>query len=285
MSNQITTAFVEQYKANLMHLAQQKSSRLRGTVRSEEVTGKNAYIERLGAATAVDATSRHDDTPQIDSEHTRRRLSLVTSRWADLIDNPDKVRMLINPESDYAMAGANALGRRLDDHIIDAASGNAFSGVAGGTTVALPAAQKIVHGSAGLTLAKLISAKEILDGNEIDAEDRTIVITAGQLGDLLGTTEIKSSDYNTVKALVQGDIDTFMGFKFVHSERLNLDGDSNRSVIVYQKSAMRLGIGREPMVRITERDDKNYSTQVFVEMDMGATRVEDEGVVEIACTE
>lgn len=285
MSFQITTAFVEQYKANLMHLSQQKGSRLRNAVRTEEVTGKNAYIERLGAATAVDATSRHDDTPQIDSEHTRRRLSLVTSRWADLIDNPDKVRMLINPESDYAMAGANALGRRLDDHIIDAASGNAFSGVAGGTTVALPAAQKIVHGSAGLTLAKLINAKEILDSNEVEPTDRFIAVTSDQLGDLLGDTTITSADYNTVKALVMGDLDTFMGFKFIHSERLDADATPSRLVLVWQKNAIRLGVGREPMVRITERSDKNYSTQVFVEMDMGATRVEDEAVVEIACNE
>ena len=284
MSTQITTAFVEQYKANLMHISQQKGSRLRATVRAEEVTGKNAYIERLGAATAVDATSRHDDTPQIDSEHSRRRLSLVTSRWADLIDNPDKVRMLINPESDYAMAGANALGRRLDDHIIDAASGNSYGGVAGGTTIALPAAQKIVHGSAGLTLTKLINAKEILDGNEVDPEDRFIVVTAAQMSDLLADTTITSADYNTIKALVKGEIDTFLGFKFVHSQRLDSDGTS-RLVIAYQKNAIRLGIGREPMVRITERADKNYSTQVFVEMDMGATRVEDEAVVEIACNE
>lgn len=282
MSTQITTAFVEQYKANLMHLSQQKGSRLRATVRTEEVTGKNAYIERLGLATAVDATSRHDDTPQIDSEHSRRRLSLVTSRWADLIDNPDKVRMLINPESDYAMAGANALGRRLDDHIIAAVSGTAYAGVAGGTSVALPSAQKIAHGSAGLTLTKLISAKEILDSGEVDPMDRYIVVGAGQLADLLGDTTITSADYNTIKALVKGEIDTFMGFKFVHSQRLANDGTSDL-VLAYQKNAVRLGIGREPMVRITERADKNYSTQVFVEMDMGATRVEDEAVVEIAC--
>lgn len=282
MSTQITTAFVEQYKANLMHLSQQKGSRLRGTVRTEEVTGKNAYVERLGAATAVDATSRHDDTPQIDSEHSRRRLSLVTSRWADLIDNPDKVRMLINPESDYAMAGANALGRRLDDHIVVAASGTAYAGVAGGTTVALPSAQKIAHGSAGLTLTKLISAKEILDTNEVDPMDRYLVLGAGQMADLLADTTITSADYNTIKALVKGEIDTFMGFKFVHSQRLENDGTSDL-VLAYQKNAIRLGVGREPMVRITERADKNYSTQVFVEMDMGATRVEDEAVVQIAC--
>ena len=87
MSTQITTAMVEQYKSNVLMLAQQKGSKLRDTVRSEMVTGKNAYFERIGAVDMVDATSRHDDTPQIDTPHSRRRVSLVTSRFADLIDN------------------------------------------------------------------------------------------------------------------------------------------------------------------------------------------------------
>ena len=37
--------------------------------------------------------------------------------------------------------------------------------------------------------------------------------------------------------------------------------------------------------KISERADKNYSTQVYLCMTIGATRVEDEKVLEIACTE
>ena len=71
MSTQITTAMVEQYKSNVLMLAQQKGSKLRDTVRSEDVTGKNAYFERIGAVDMVDSTSRHDDTPQIDTPHCK----------------------------------------------------------------------------------------------------------------------------------------------------------------------------------------------------------------------
>ena len=278
MSTQITTAMVEQYKSNVLMLAQQKGSKLRGTVRSEMVTGKNAYFERIGAVDMVDATSRHDDTPQIDTPHSRRRVSLTTARFADLIDNADKVRTLIDPTSPYAMNAAWAAGRKMDAVIVAALAGNAYSGVAGATTVALPSAQKVAAASAGLTIAKLRSAREILLGADVDLDmGATCIINPAGLTDLLSATEITSSDYNTVKALVQGQVDTFLGFKFVVSTQVTA-----LKAYCYAKNAAVLAVGSEPVVRISERSDKNYSTQVFVEMDIGATRVEDEGVVEIS---
>jgi hypothetical protein len=277
MSTQITTAMVEQYRSNVLMLSQQKGSKLRGTVRSEMVTGKNAFFERIGSVDMQDATSRHDDTPQIDTPHSRRRVSLTTSRWADLIDNADKVRTLIDPQSPYAMNAAWAAGRKMDAVIVSALFGNAYSGEAGATTVALPSAQKIAAASAGLTIAKLISAKEILGAADVDMENVFCVINPAGLTDLLGTTQITSVDYNTVKALVAGAIDTFMGFKFVVTNQMTA-----LKAAVYTKNAVALAIGAEPVVRISERADKNYSTQVFVEMDIGATRVEDEGVIEIS---
>jgi len=278
MSTQITVAMVEQYKSNVLMLAQQKGSKLRGTVRSEMVTGKNAYFERIGAVDMVDATSRHDDTPQIDTPHSRRRVSLTTSRFADLIDNADKVRTLIDPTSPYAMNAAWAAGRKMDAVVVAALAGNAYAGVAGATTVALPSAQKVAAASAGLTIAKLRSAREILLGADVDLDmGATCIINPAGLTDLLSATEITSSDYNTVKALVQGQVDTFLGFKFVVSTQVTA-----LKAYCYAKNAAVLAVGSEPVVRISERADKNYSTQVFVEMDIGATRVEDEGVVEIS---
>ena len=159
MSIQITTAFVEQYKSNVFHLAQQKGSRLRDAVRSESVTGKSHFFERIGSTAALKRTSRHADTPRVDTPHSRRRVTMEDYDWADLIDQEDKVRMLISPQSEYAKAGAYAMGRAMDDAIIAAATGNAFAGVSGGTSVPLPAGQKVAVASSGLSLEKLISAR------------------------------------------------------------------------------------------------------------------------------
>ena len=286
MSVQITTAFVEQYKSNVFHLAQQKGSKLRDAGRTESIVGKSHFFERIGSTAAVKRTSRHADTPRVDTPHSRRKVTMDDYDWADLIDDSDKVRLLISPQSEYAKAGAYAMGRTMDDVIIAAATGNAFGGVSGGSTIALPAGQKIAHGSTGLTIAKLISAKEKLDAANVDPDEaRTIVCSAKQISDLLGTTQITSADFNSVKALVQGDIDTFMGFKFIRSERLGTDSNGNRQVLAFTNTSMGLALGKDIQTKISERADKNYSTQVYLCMTIGATRVEDEKVIEIACTE
>ena len=85
MSVQITTAFVEQYKSNVFHLAQQKGSRLRDAVRTETVTGKSHFFERIGAVAAQLRTSRHSDTPRMDTPHSRRKVTMDDYDWADLI--------------------------------------------------------------------------------------------------------------------------------------------------------------------------------------------------------
>ena len=286
MSTQITTAFVEQYKSNVLHLAQQKGSRLRNAVRVEMVTGKSAFFERIGSTAAEKRTSRHSDTPRMDTPHSRRKVSLDDYDWADLIDQEDKVRMLISPQSEYAIAGANAMGRAMDTAIIDAATGTAYSGAAGGTSVSLPSGQKVAHSSADLSVAKLRSAKKILDAAEVDPdEERFLVCSAEQIDALLAETEVTSSDFNTIKTLVQGEIDTFMGFKFIRSERLNTDSTPSRQVLAFAKSDIGLAIGADISTKISERAHKNYATQVFLSMTIGATRIEEEKMVEIACNE
>ena len=283
MANTITQAFVQQFQDNLIHLAQQKGSRLRGSVNEQSVTGEKWHFDRLGTAAAVAKTSRHTTTPVLDVPHSRRTATMSDFHWADLIDDEDKVRMLITPESHYAKSGAGSMARAIDDLIIAAALGNAVDG--DGSNVALPSGQKIAHGSAGLSLDKLIETKEILDGNDVDPDDeRFIVLGSKQISDLLNTTEIKSSDYNSVKALVQGDIDTFMGFKFLRSERLAL-ATTTRSCFAFTKGAMGLGIGSDVTTKIDVRPDKSYAHQVYLSFVAGATRVQDECVVQIDCTE
>lgn len=286
MSVEITTAFVEQYKANIQMLSQQKGSRLSGSVRTEMVTGKSAYFEQIGAVSARVRPSRHADTPRMDTPHDRRKVSLTDYDWADLIDQEDKIRMLIDPTSSYAQSAAFAMGRAKDDVIISAALGTSQTGESGGTAVALPAAQKIAVASSGLTLDKLLSAKEILDGADVDPDiPRYIAVTAKQVTDLLNTTEVKNADFNTVKALAQGQVNSFMGFNFIRTQRLTEDSSSNRQVIAWAQDGLCLAVGKDATAKISERPDKNHATQVFYSMCIGATRMEEKKVVEIACSE
>jgi len=286
MSSQITTAFVQQYSNNVQMLSQQKGSLLRNAVDVETVVGKNAFFDQVGVATAVKRTTRHADTPQIDTPHARRRVSLVDYEYADLIDNQDKVRTLIDPTSSYAMAAAYAIGRAMDDEVIAAATGTAFTGETGSTSTALGSDQEITEsGSDGLTIAKLREAKEILDSGNVDPSiPRYIVVGPKQISDLLGTTEVTSSDFNTVKALANGEVNTFLGFNFITSTRLTI-ASSKRKVIAFAQDGIKLAVGQDLMTRIDERSDKGYATQVYVCATLGATRMEEAKVVSIEAHE
>jgi len=286
MSSQITTAFVEQYSNNVQMLSQQKGSLLRDKVDSETVQGKNAFFEQIGSVTAQVRSSRHAPTPQLDTPHARRRVSLADYEFADLIDDQDKVRTLIDPTSSYAQAAAFAMGRAMDDVIISAATGTSFTGVSGGTSTALPGTQAITEsGTDGLTIAKLRNAKRIMDLNSVDASiPRYIVVSPRQIDDLLGTTSVTSADFNTVRALVTGEVNTFMGFQFIVSNRLSI-ASSKRLCFAYAQDGLKLALGKDVMSRIDERADVGYATQIYYCMSIGATRMEEEKVVSIQAHE
>jgi len=284
MSSQITTAFVEQYSANIQMLSQQMGSLLRDAVRNESVVGKDAYFDQIGKVTAILKTSRHSDTPQIDTPHSRRRVSLADYEFADLIDQQDKVRLLIDPTSSYAKAAAYAMGRAMDDVIIAAALGSANTGVSGGTAVELPAGNIVAAalGGTGMNIEKLASAKNILDSGDVDPSiKRHIIVSPTEIQDLLNNTTVTSSDFNTVKALVQGEIDSFMGFKFHVSNRLVDNGASNTQCIAFAEDGILLGVGKDVTARIDERSDKSYATQVYYCQTIGATRMEEAKVVSV----
>lgn len=312
MSTQITEAFVQQYNANVMMLVQQKGSRLRAAVRNESQKGKSAFYDRIGSVTAVKKTGRHSSTPQMDTPHSRRRVTLEDYEWADLIDDQDKIRMLQDPQSEYVMAAMWALGRAVDDVIIEAALGTAYAGEAGGTSVAHPNSQKIAAITSGpafsnLNVAALRTTKRIMDEAEVDpSQKRFFVCSAKQIESLLGQTEVTSSDFNSVKALAQGDVNSFIGFEFIRLERLNTvasgaawataststgavgSGSStvgHRRCFAFTQAGILLALGEDMVSKISERDDKSYSTQVYARMSIGGTRMEEEQVVEVQCDE
>ena len=281
MSTQITTAMVEQYSANVQILMQQQESRLRGVCRVESVVGKNAFFDQISATAAVLRTNRHADTPLIDTPHLRRRVTLLDYDWADLVDNLDNPKLLTDPASKYSINAKNAMNRAIDDAIITAASGTAYGGVAGATSYTFDTTYKrVAHASSGLTLAKLLSVKQMLDTDEVPDEGRCMVIGSKGLSDLLDLAEVGSADYNTVKALVRGEVDTFLGFKFIRSERLTL-ASNVRTNLAWQRDSMLLAICADVIVDVGPRRDKNMAVQVYLGMSIGAVRMDEDGVVEL----
>lgn len=278
MSFQITTAFVQQYRANVMHLVQQQGSRLRECTRIETVTGKSGFFEQIGQVQARKRTSRHSDTPQMDTPHARRRVTMIDFDWADLIDKEDEVRLLISPASPYAQAAAWAFGRALDDEIIVAAEATAFTGEDGTTSTVFDTAMDVPIGTGtgeAFTVTKMRAAKRKLDEREVPDGDRYIALSAAAMEQLLGTTAVTSADFATIKALVAGDLDTFLGFKIKRLERLRAAAADDHIALFWHRDGLLVGMGKEPSARVSERSDKNYATQVFYSQTLGVTRMEE----------
>jgi hypothetical protein len=248
MSVQITTAFVEQYKANVYHLVQQKGSKLRPYVRQESVTGKNAFFDQIGSTNARIRTTRHADTPRMDTPHARRRVSLADYDWADLIDNEDKVRMLINPASEYAQAAMWAMGRSIDDVILAAIDGTAYTGVDGSTSTVFDTGMivdvqtvwpGVTAADTGLNLAKLITARKLLGTNDVDPDEEVFAaVNAAQISSLLKDERVVSGDYNAALPLVSGQISKVGGVTLIPCNRIGVDANSDQKVPFWTRSGL-----------------------------------------------
>jgi len=287
MSNEILDWSVIDYKSTVEHLLQQRGSKFRSTVMEDSYNGKaGAAVNQIGAVNAQLKTTRHSDTPLIETPHDKRWVYPSDYEWADLIDDQDKLRIIADPTSPYAINGAMALGRAMDDVIIAAATGTAKTGEDGTVSTAFPAAQTASTTAGGLTIAKLREAMQLLIAAEVDVDNEELycAIGAQQHDDLLGQTQAISLDFTTKPVLVDGRIKSFMGFNFIDSQRLALSG-TDRTAVCWAKSGLHLGLWNDINARITERDDKSYSTQVYLKATFGATRVEEKKVVAITCSE
>lgn len=280
------TAFVRQYQDNVYLLAQQLDSYLRQSVMVDSnFKAEKKFYDQYASDSMIELQSRYQDTPIQLPDHRRR---MVTPRYfvsSTLEDPVDALQMLIDPKSAYLQAKMAAANRQWDDVIISALGGTAFTGKDGTVAVTFPAGQQIAAGGAGMTKVKTVRSKRLLDVAEVDREDRSMFHGAAQMEDLLNTTEVTNSDYNVVKALVEGQINTWVGFKWVMTQRLLTDGSSARLCYAIQKKGVQLAIQKEMESRVDERPDKNFAWQVYLRMAGGATRLEELRVVQIACVE
>jgi Phage capsid protein len=317
MSFNVSTAFVQQYSTNVMMLLQQQGSRLRNAVMNYKFQGKAASVaEQFGNVAPVRNQSRHSDTPLISTPQDKRWMYPNDYDWADLIDSQDKLRMLIDPTGPYTMAGAWAMGRALDDEIIAAIFGSNNTGENGtsatGTLYSYNSNSQSVastvgaSSATGLNIAKLRAAKRKLLEAEVDVDNDPLymIITARQHDDLLNEAQAISLDYNSQPVLMNGKITSFMGFNFIHSERVpggaNFNASINSGISTgstdgtytsgsrymipfFAKSGVALGMWNDITTSVDKRADKRNSFQVYVTGTFGATRLEEKRVGLINC--
>lgn len=317
MSVNVNQAFVQQYSTNIMMLLQQQGSKLRNAVMNYSFQGKAASMaEQFGAVAPVRNQSRHSDTPLISTPQDKRWIYPNDYDWADLIDQQDRLRMLIDPSGPYTQAGVMAMGRAIDDEIISGffnANNTGENGTVSTSTLysfnsnSQSVASTVGASAAtGLNIAKLRRAKRILMEAYVDVDNDPLfaVITAKQHDDLLNEAQAISLDYNTQPVLVNGKISSFMGFNFIVTERIpggagfnaainpaistgSTDGTyttgSRWMVPVFAKSGLALGLWNDIQASVDRRPDKRNSWQVYVTGTFGSARLEERRNVIINC--
>jgi hypothetical protein len=295
MADNIASVYAVQYGTNISLLLQQKGSKLRSAVQTGSYKGKQSEVVTQYGATAARAVStRYQPIVPVNTPNNRRWVFPEDFDWADLIDNFDKLRLLADPQSAYAQNGLYAMGRAMDDVIIDGMLNDNKTGEAGGTTTIFDTTNQRVAvnyaaaGNVGLTVDKLREARRILMENEVDldAEPVYCAISAEQHDDLLGQIQVVSSDFNgDVPVMKDGKVMQFLGINFIHTERLPVSSTFRRCP-VWVPSGVHLGLWNDIMSDITQRRDlSSHPYQIYLMGTFGATRTEEKKVVDILCAE
>jgi hypothetical protein len=275
MSTTIDQAFITQYEDEVHNAYQQIGSKLRNVVRLKtNIKGSIVQFPIYGKGLAQQK-SRHGDIPVMNAAHTNASATMEDWYGADYIDDLDEIKTNIDERSAATNAGANALGRKIDSLIIAAARLNLDSG------------QKIAVSTTGLVKVKILEAFEILNNADVpDDGQRVAVIGAHQWNELLNLTEFKSADYvgsSDLPWLSGTQAKRWMNTLWLMSSQLPLES-TTRYVLLFHKSAIGLGEGKSVTTTI-ERVAQKDSWLASSKLSAGAKRIDDEGVIEIACVD
>jgi hypothetical protein len=288
MSFQVTENYTKQYHDTFERLLGQQGSKFLGHVRKESQKSESQFFNQIGLVEAEEIINQHGDSPQSDTPHLRRRVTLRFFDVGDYIDDEDKARGLPDPTSEYTTGFVDALNRKRDDIIVASMWADAQTGKEGTTAVAFTSGNEIAANFGtftGLSVKKLIEARRLLIGyeNDLDRATPTVAIGAAQVANLLNEEKFTNSDYAS-KALVDGKVVNYLGFNFIHSQRLTKVGN-DRYVPVWMPDGILHTVGIEVKTRVAERSDKRFNMYAYAKAGFGATRMQENKVIRILCTE
>jgi hypothetical protein len=283
MSIQISNAFVTLFDSEVKQ-AYQAQRALAGLARERtNVEGSTVKFPKIGKGTASVRVPQTDVVPLnvTYAQVTATMTDYIAAEYSDIFNQQ---RVNFNERQELVQVVSGAIGRRMDQVIIDALTAASSTG-----TVAKTIADDGSTGSASnLNVGKLRAAKKILDAKNVPMEGRTIVLHANNLSALLGLTSVTSSDYNTVKALVTGELDTYLGFKFVTLGDRDEGGlplsSSDRTVYAFHRDSVGMAIGLNQTSRVDYIPEKT-SFLVASMFSAGSVAIDSEGIVKITCTE
>jgi len=275
----LSNAFVTLFDAEVKQAYQAKAQLVAAVRQRRGVEGSTAKFPKVGKGVATLRIPQTDVTP-LNVDFSQVTATLEDWNAAEYSDIFMQQKVNFDERQELVQVVANAIGRRQDQLVIDAltasSTSNTVSNDIGGTDT-------------NLNLDKLLAAKKLLDKGNVPPQDRHMVIHANSLASILAEQKLTSSDYASVKALVSGEINTFLGFTFhVLGDRveggLAVDGSLDRTVWAFHKDAVGYAEGMGPKTEINYVPEKT-SFLVNSMFSAGAVAIDAEGIVQITCRE
>lgn len=293
MSVNLPQHAVRQYADTIMLLLQQQGSRLRPCVTEGTYRGEQASpVDQIGSVEMQEVTTRFEEMGRVDAEMKRRWLFPASFDLPQLVDHFDLLKNLNDPKGKYVQNAVHAAGRRIDRTIIAKMLGDNKTGKDGSTTTSFDSnmavgVQEGATVNTGMTVAKLIKARQFLLANNVDVDSDPLFcgITATENSSLLRESQVISLDYNEKPVLVAGKVMSFMGFNFIHSELFGETLVSGDKVLPFwAKSGVHLGLWEDVRTDVSQRNDlKGLPWQVYVYLTLDACRLEEGKVGKITC--
>ena len=278
MAQSISNAFVQLFDAEVKQ-AYQANRQLAGLVRERTVEGSSVKFPKIGKGSATLRVPQTDVTP-MNVSYSQVTCTLQDWNAAEYSYIFHQAKVNFDERRELVQVVSAAVGRRMDQLVIGALAGSSST---------LTVSNDIGGTDTGLNTAKLRRAKALLDKQNVPMDGRCMLIHANSLESLLGETSVTSADFNSVRALVSGELNTFLGFRFItigdrNEGGLAIDGSLDRVVYAFHKDAVGLGVG------MAMRSEINYvaeKTSYLVNgmFSAGAINIDDEGICLITTRE
>lgn len=304
--------YVNSFNSNVFLLSQQKESRLAPYARVESQKAEMDFYDYYDVATEpTERVNKYADLQAGETLRNRRMVGLRDYEKTEYVSHLDKLRMIHDPQAPISQAFQASFGRKMDRILIEALLGDVREGKTGQNTIQFLNTQRVVaHDGTtttgvGLNVKTLRAVKKLFNKNEAigDGEELIMAITSEEEDSMLGDNQLTSNDYAVVKALVNGSVDSFMGFRFIRTELLpitstntinyvvtsgvygtgagSIAGGKSRSCIAFVKGAVILAKAEDMVTKIDVLPTKGDVIQIFAKMSIGATRIEDKKVVQV----
>tara|TARA_R110000744_G_scaffold30165_3_gene71532 strand:- start:8743 stop:9573 length:831 start_codon:yes stop_codon:yes gene_type:complete len=276
MAQNVTAAFVDLFDSEVKQ-AYQAESILRGTMRTRTgVAGNNVKFPKIGKGVATIRVPQTDVTPLnvTYAQVTATMSDYIAAEYSDIFQQS---HINFDERSELVQVVSKSIARRMDQLCVDALVGNA------GTTVAT----SIGGAATNMNIEKLRATAKAMNAKNVPSEGRYLLMHASQLDAMLGETEITNQDFATVKALVRGEVNAFMGFNILTMGDRDEGGvpkPSTRSCFAWHKDSMGYA---ESMSQKTEVNYVPEKTSFLVSsmFSAGSVAIDADGIVQINCTE